>query len=61
MDLRYMWARYSASLRAGESGDRIPVGARFFHNRLEGPWGLSTLFPGGVKRPGRGTGHPRPI
>ena len=55
---------YSDSLRAGRSGDRIPVGARFSTDRA---WGLPSLlydgyrvsFPG-VKRPGRGINHPPP-
>jgi len=56
---------YSDSLRAGRSGDRIPVGGKIFHTRSDRPWGPPSLlhngfrvsFPG-VKRPGRGVYHP---
>jgi hypothetical protein len=58
-----MWAgqlsRYSDWLRAGRSGDRIPVGARF-SAIPDRPWGPTSLlyngykiFPGGKERPGR--------
>ena len=47
-------SRYSDSLQCGRSGDRIPVGARFFRTRPERPWGPPSLlyngyrvFPGG--------------
>ena len=57
-------SRYSHSLRAGRSGDRIPVGARFSATVQTGPeahpasYTLGTgSFPG-VKRPGRGVDHP---
>jgi hypothetical protein len=60
-------SRYSDSLRAGRSGDRIPVGAKFFAPVQIGPWGPpSLLYNGyrisipGVKRPGRGVDHPPP-
>jgi hypothetical protein len=57
---------YSDWLRAGRSGDRIPVGARFFAHVQTGPgahlasctMGTGT-FPG-VKRPRRGADHPLP-
>jgi len=47
-------------LRAGRSGDRIPVGARFSAPVLTGPGGPPSLlyngyrlFPGGKERPAR--------
>ena len=59
-------SRYSDLLRAGRSGDRIPVRARFSALVQTGP-GAHTAsctmgtgsFPG-VKRPGRGVEHPSP-
>jgi hypothetical protein len=58
--------RYSDWLRAGRSGNRIPVEARYFAHVQTGPgahpascsMGTGT-FPG-VKRPGRGADHPPP-
>jgi hypothetical protein len=54
------------SLRAGGSGDRIPVRARFSAPVQTGPgvypasYTIGTgSFPG-VKRPGRGVDHPPP-
>jgi len=42
------------TLRAGRSGDRIPVGGEIFHTRPDRPWGPPSLlyneyqvFPGG--------------
>jgi len=59
-------SRYSDSLRDGWSGDRIPVGATFSAPVQNVPgthpasYTMSTgSFPG-VKRPGRGVGHPLP-
>jgi len=53
-----------SSLRAGRSGDRIPVGPRLSAFVLTGPGALPTsyamgnrFFPG-VKRPGRSVGRP---
>jgi hypothetical protein len=57
---------YSDLLRAGRSGDRIPVGSRFFRIRPDRPWGppillyMGTGTLPGVKRPGRGVHHPPP-
>ena len=57
-------SRYSDSLRAGLSGDRIPVGVRFSEPVQTGTVAHLTSytmgtgsFPG-VKRPGRGVDHP---
>jgi hypothetical protein len=59
-------SRYSDSLRAGRSGDRIPVEARFSAPAQTGPGAHPASctmgtgsFPG-VKRPGRGIDHPPP-
>jgi hypothetical protein len=55
----------ATTLRAGRSGDRIPVGGEIFRSRSDRPWGPPSLlyngyrvsFPG-IKRPGRGVDHP---
>ena len=65
--LQYMLvARYSDSLRAGRSGDRMPVGAIFSAPVQTGPGAHPASyimgtgsFPG-VKRPGSGVEHPPP-
>jgi len=61
-----MLSRHSDALRAGRSGDRIPVGARFsvpVQTELRGPPSLLQnryrVFPG-AKRPRRGVDHPPP-
>jgi hypothetical protein len=58
-------SRYSNSLPAGLSGDRMSVGGEIFCTSPDRPWGQPSLlyngyrvsFPG-VKRPGRGVDHP---
>ena len=53
--------RYSYLLRAGRSGDRIPVGGEIFHTGLVAHPSSCTMGTGsfpGVKRPGRGIDHP---
>ena len=59
-----MLSRYSDSIRAGRSGDRIPVGATFSSPVLMGSGAYPASctmgtgsFPG-VKRTGRGADHP---
>jgi len=59
-------SRYSDSLRAGRSGDRIPVEAKFSAPVQNGPgahpafYTMGTgIFPG-VKRSGRDVDHPPP-
>jgi hypothetical protein len=62
----YQWgpgqrSRYSDSLRAGRSGDRIPVGAsRPALVPTHPPITMGTGSCPGVKRPGRGVDHPTP-
>jgi hypothetical protein len=59
-------SRYSDWLRAGRSGDRIPVEARFFaHVQTDSgahpaSCTMGTGYFPGVKRPGRGADHPPP-
>jgi len=57
----------ATELRAGRSGDRIPVGGEIFHTCPDRPWGPPSLlyngyrvFPGGKERTGRDveTRHP---
>jgi hypothetical protein len=57
-------SRYSDWLRAGRSGDRMPVETRFFERVQTGSGAhpasctmCTGSFPG-VKRPGRGADHP---
>ena len=57
-------SQYRDWLRAGQSGDRIPVGARFSALVQTGPWfhpasyTIGTCSFLGVKRLGRGIDHP---
>jgi hypothetical protein len=59
-------SRYGDWLGAEQSGDRIPVGARFFAHTQTGPGahpGSCTMGTGsypGVKQPRRGADHPPP-
>ena len=64
----HLWdrSRYSDSLRAGRSGDRFPVGARFSAPVQTGPGAypasctVGTRSFLGVKWPGHGIDHPPP-
>jgi hypothetical protein len=57
----------ATELRDGRSGDRIPVGARFFAHVQTGPGAhpasctMGTGYFRGVRRPGRGADHPPPF
>jgi hypothetical protein len=59
-------SRYSDSLRAGRSGDRIPMGARYSATVHTGPgshpasYTMGTACYLGLKRAGRGVYHPPP-
>jgi hypothetical protein len=56
----------ATELRAGRSGDRIPLWSRFFSHVQTGPGAhpasctMGTGFFPGVKRPGHGADHPPP-
>jgi len=57
-------SRYSDSLRAGRSGDRLPVGTRFTASVQTGPgahpasYTMGTGYFPGVKQPCRDVEHP---
>ena len=57
-------SRYSDTLWAGRSGERIPAGTRFPAPVQTGPgenptsYTIGTMSLPGVKRPGRGVDHP---
>ena len=59
-------SRYSDSLRAGRSGDRIPVWGNIFRNSPERLWAHPASYAVGagsflmVNRPGRGVDHTPP-
>ena len=62
-----MRSHFRDLLRAGLSGDQIPMGGEIFRTRSYRPWGPHNLlyseyrvsFPV-VKRPGHGVNHPPP-
>ena len=63
---RYL-SRYSEWLRAGRSGDRIPVGGEIFSTRPDRPWVPPSIlyngyrvFTGGKERPVRAVDHSSP-
>jgi hypothetical protein len=62
----HFWKRFDRFIRAGRSGDRIPVETRFSAPVQTGPGAHSASCTGvtgsflGVKRPGRGVDHPFP-
>ena len=62
--MEFLWAwqrsRYRDWLRAGRSGDRIPMGVEIFRTCSDRPWGPPSplhngvrVLPGGKERPGR--------
>jgi hypothetical protein len=45
----YEKREYSFGIRAGRSGDRIPVGGEIFSTRPDRPWGLPSLLYNGYR------------